>query len=178
MGYLGVVQEIFDKIFEVPSLFPLLFAVLALSIGSASYFNSRMVLALGMRKLILIAFLAMAIVSNFFALYLEWVQTGRPPLWLFMVYMMLTFFSVGFLFGNLNALAMEPLGHVAGLGSALLGFVQSAIAVVIGTLLGLYLHGSVTPLVMSFGTCSLVSLTLLVLEGRFRKSVSVEISSS
>ncbi|MCB0420861.1 MAG: multidrug effflux MFS transporter [Bdellovibrionales bacterium] len=173
VGYLGVVQEIFDKIFQVNHLFPLMFAILALSLGGASYFNSRMVLALGMRKLILTALLSMAIISNLFVVYLEAVQVGAPPLWLFMAYMMLTFFSVGFLFGNLNALAMEPLGHVAGIGSAILGFVQSGIAVVIGTLLGLYMHGSVVPLVMSFGTCSLISLGILILERRFRKSVSV-----
>ena len=43
---------------------------------------------------------------------------GEPPLWLFMGYLLLTFFGVGFVFGNLNALTMEPLGHIAGIGAA------------------------------------------------------------
>ena len=87
VAYLGAVQEIFDKIFHQGPLFPMFFAVLALALGGASFFNSRLVLALGMRRLILSAFLGMAVVSNLFAGYLENFQQGTPPLWLFMAYM-------------------------------------------------------------------------------------------
>ncbi|MEZ4871824.1 MAG: multidrug effflux MFS transporter [Bdellovibrionales bacterium] len=172
VGYLGAVQEIFEKIFNVGTLFPMFFGILALSLGGASFFNSRLVMALGMRRLILSAFMGMAIVSNLFAVYLEAFQVGVPPLWLFMGYMMITFFSVGFLFGNLNAMAMEPLGHIAGIGSSILGFVQSTISVIVGSILGVYFHDSITPLVLSFGSISLISLVILMFERRFRKSVS------
>ncbi len=50
---------------------------------------------------------------------------GKPPLWLFMGYMLLTFLGVGFVFGNLNALTMEPLGHIAGIGAAVLGTIST-----------------------------------------------------
>src|SRR5690606_8007724 len=103
VGYLGAVQEIFSILFNVGDQFPLYFGILALSLGAASFFNARLVMALGMRRLIFLAFLSMAILSNLFAMYLTLMQVGTPPLWLFMTYMMLTFFSVGFLFGNLNA---------------------------------------------------------------------------
>jgi MFS transporter, DHA1 family, multidrug resistance protein len=167
VGYLGAVQDIFSSIFKSGEQFPIYFAILALSIGAASFFNSRLVMALGMRRLIFLAFISMAVLSNLFALYLSLVQVGTPPLWLFMIYMMLTFFSVGFLFGNLNALAMEPLGHVAGMGSALLGFVQSLISVAVGVFLGQFFHENIIPLVLSFGTISLICILILSVEKRF-----------
>ncbi len=169
IGYLGSVQELFDKVYGVGERFPLFFGSLALAIGGASLFNARFVMALGMRKLVLTALFAMAVTSNIFAIYLSATQNGAPPLWFFMLYMLVTFFCVGFLFGNLNAMAMEPLGHVAGIGSAMLGFVQTAISVVVGVGLGRYFHGSVTPLVMSFGTISLICIAILFMEKRFRK---------
>ena len=110
----------------------------------------------------------MALISNLFALYLtNYLPSTPPPLMVFMIYMILTFFSVGFLFGNLNALAMEPLGHVAGVGSALIGFVQSTISVAIGIFLGKYYHESILPLVLSFGGASLICIFILSLEKRF-----------
>ena len=52
-----------------------------------------------------------------------------------MVYLILVFFFLGILFGNLNALAMEPLGHIAGLGSAFVGSVSTLISVVLGAII-------------------------------------------
>ena len=48
-------------------------------------------------------------------------RSGHPALWALMTYLMLSFFGIGLLFGNLNALAMQPLGHIAGTGAAVVG---------------------------------------------------------
>jgi DHA1 family bicyclomycin/chloramphenicol resistance-like MFS transporter len=164
VGYLGAVQEIFAEIFHSADRFPIYFALLALSIGAASFFNSKLVMLFGMRRLIVYAFIFMAILSNAFSFYLSLQDFLNPPLWLFMSYMILTFFSVGFLFGNLNALAMQPLGHVAGMGSAILGFVQSSLSVVIGVYLGQFFHESILPLVISFGTISIICIVIFGIE--------------
>lgn len=161
VGYLGAVQDIFSSIFNDAERFPLYFGMLALSLGTASFFNSKLVMRFGMRRLILTAFISMAILSNIFVIYLLKFQVGNPPLWVFMIYMMLTFLSVGFLFGNLNALAMQPLGRVAGMGSALLGSSQTLISVVVGVGLGRFFHDDVMPLVLSFGAISLICLLIL-----------------
>lgn len=164
VAYLGAVQGIFSNLFHVKEQFPLYFAGLALSIGAASFFNSRLVMRVGMRRLISLAFLSMAILSNIFVIYLYLTDLHTPPLWLFMTYLSPMFFAVGFLFGNLNALAMQPLGHVAGIGSAILGCVQSTISVIVGIGLGHYFHDSIIPLVLSFATISLLSLLILGFE--------------
>lgn len=167
VGYLGAVQNIFTEIFGVGDQFPLFFGLLALSLGAASFFNSRLVMVLGMRKLIFIAFLCLATLSILFGLFLTYIQVGPPALWLFMTYMILAFFAVGFLFGNLNSLAMTPLGHVAGMASALLGFLQTTISVAVGVAIGRYFHHNVFPLVLSFGIVSLICIAILQLEKRF-----------
>ena len=63
-------------------------------------------------------------------------MNGIPPLWLLMVYIMATFFCIGILFGNQNTLAMEPLGHLAGIGSAIVGSLSTLIAMALGAVIG------------------------------------------
>ncbi len=166
VGYLGAVKNLFENVFQVYEQFSLIFAVLALSIGAASFFNARLVMRLGIRRLLSRALVAMVTLSILFIVYLIFWAGERPPLWAFMCYMIPIFFCVGFLFGNLNALAMTPLGHVAGMGSAFLGCVQSSMAVVVGQLIGFYFHTSVLPLAISFGAMGSVCLVILSLETR------------
>ena len=52
------------------------------------------------------------------------------------------FFSVGPLFGNLNVLAMEPLGHIAGVGAAVVASLSMLITVPFGALVGQSFDGT------------------------------------
>jgi len=81
----------------------------------------------------------------------------QPPLWLLMAYLMLVFFCIGILFGNMNSLAMEPLGHVAGTGAAIVGS-HSLIRVLLGTMIGRGYNGTVVPLIAGLGVLAAVSL--------------------
>jgi DHA1 family bicyclomycin/chloramphenicol resistance-like MFS transporter len=65
-----------------------------------------------------------------------------------MAYLMMTFFCVGILFGNQNALAMEPLGHLAGIGAAVVGSLSTLISMPLGTIIGRSYNGTVIPLVI------------------------------
>ena len=71
--------------------------------------------------------------------------SGHPPLWMLMTYLMVAFFGVGLLFGNLNTLAMEPLGHIAGTGAAVVGATSMLISLVLGTSIGQSYNGTVLP---------------------------------
>ena len=83
---------------------------------------------------------------------------GLPPLWFMMSYLMLTFFSVGILFGNQNSLAMEPLGHLAGIGSAVVGSLSTLISMPLGTIIGQNYNGTVLPLIAGLAILSLMSI--------------------
>ena len=79
-----------------------------------------------------------------------------------------TFFSIGMLFGNFNALAMEPLGHIAGLGAALLGSVSTLISLPLGWAIGHFYNGTVLPLVGGFAVLGLMSLGMMTWTERGR----------
>ncbi len=159
-GYLNSSQQIFQLQYELDRMFPLYFAVLAFSFGLATLLNSRLVVRFGMRILAGTALVSMAIFSIVF-LPFSWLMAGHPPLWTLMIYFLLLFFAMGLLFGNLNALAMEPLGHVAGTGSAFVGSVSTLIAVAAGAVIGQSYNGTVLPLVAGFALMSLLSLIMM-----------------
>jgi DHA1 family bicyclomycin/chloramphenicol resistance-like MFS transporter len=160
MGYLNSAQQIFQEQYGLGTKFPLYFAVIALALGGASFTNGRLVMRLGMRTLSSWSVLALVTLSIAFSLF-AFIVGGQPSLAFFMVYLMASFFCVGILFGNLNALAMEPLGHIAGVGAAVVGSLSTFIAVPIGTVIGQGYNGTVLPLVGGFAILSLLSMLVM-----------------
>jgi len=158
IGYLSSAQQILQELYGLGTRFPVYFAVLALAIGSASFLNARIVVRLGMRRLSLRALSAISAISALFVLVAFYFE-GQPPLWMLMAYLLVSFFCIGILFGNMNALAMEPLGHAAGVGAAVVGALSTSIAVPLGILIGTLFDGTVLPVVAGFsilGTAALV----------------------
>jgi DHA1 family bicyclomycin/chloramphenicol resistance-like MFS transporter len=157
LGYLSSAQQIFQEQYALGKLFPLVFGVISFSIGLASLLNARLVMRFGMRFLVqrsLFLIVGLSTLALFVALLL-----GQPPLWLFMAYLMLTFFCVGILFGNQNSLAMEPLGHLAGIGAAVVGSLSTLTSMPLGTIIGRSYNGTVLPLLVGMlllsGLCML-----------------------
>jgi DHA1 family bicyclomycin/chloramphenicol resistance-like MFS transporter len=122
LSYLGASRQIFQDALNVGDMFAIYFGVAALALGAASLLNSMLVMRLGMRLLTHWALVALVLLSGaFFAVFQS--LDGQPSVSLFMAWQLAAFFCVGILFGNLNALAMEPLGHIAGLGATVLPLV-------------------------------------------------------
>jgi MFS transporter, DHA1 family, multidrug resistance protein len=161
IGYLTSAQQIFQDIYDITDLFPLYFAILSLSIGAASLTNANLVMRFGMRKLSKIALITMTILAILFLIPAN-LASGQPDLWSFMIYMMLSFFCIGILFGNFNTLAMEPLGKLAGLGSAVVGSLTTYICMAIGIAIGQNYDTTVLPLVYSFAILGLISLGIML----------------
>ena len=160
LGYLSSAQQIFQEQYDLGELFPIFFALVALSIGLASFLNARLVMRFGMRSLVrwsLLIMLGMAVA----ALGITLLASGQPPLWFLMIYFMLTFFCVGILFGNNNALAMQPLGRMAGIGAAVVGSLSTFISVPLGTTIGQSYNGTVLPLLTGIAILSGFSLFIV-----------------
>lgn len=149
LAYLSASQTIFVEYYAAQNAFPYIFAVLALSIGLASYFNGKMVMRFGMHTLVRHALTGVIIFSLVF-LSLVFAFNGLPPLWLCIGVLFVGFFFVGILFGNMNALAMEHLGHIAGFGVALVGSLSSAISVPVAIFVDSFLDGDLYPLAVGF----------------------------
>ena len=160
LGYLNSSQQIFQEQYALGKLFPLFFATISLSLGMASFLNARLVMRYGMRKLVRWA-LGIAFGLAVIFLGISMLLVGQPPLWLLMAYLMMSFFCTGILFGNLNALAMQPLGHLAGIGAAIVGSFATLISMLLGTLIGRSYNGTILPLVL--GMTVLSGITIFVI---------------
>jgi DHA1 family bicyclomycin/chloramphenicol resistance-like MFS transporter len=148
LGYLNSTQQIFQEQYALGTSFPLYFAFISLSLGMASLTNARAVMRFGMRFLASRS-LFFIFGSSILALGIALLTAGHPPLWILVLYLMLTFFGIGILFGNLNTLAMEPLGHLAGTGAAIVGSLSTLISIALGTMIGHSYDGTIFPLVTS-----------------------------
>ncbi len=158
-GYLNSSQQVLQEFYGLGPRFPLAFGSLALSLGAALWFNTRLVNLYGMRLLIRRALAGISILSCLYWVF-AWLHGGTPPLWTLMTCLLLVFFCIGLLFGNLNAIAMEPLGHIAGMGAAMVGSLSTLIAVPLGILIGQLYNHTVLPLIGGFALFNIIALLL------------------
>lgn len=158
--YLSSAQQLFQHAYELGEWFPAYFAGLALAFGMSSYINGKQVMHFGMHRIVRFA-LNLMTVSSFLFIFVTWWFSGLPALWITTIYMLLTFFCIGLIFGNLNALAMQPLGHIAGIGAAVVGSLSTFIAVTMAVIIGRYFDGTVHPQVIGFFVSGLATLALM-----------------
>lgn len=152
LAYLSASQTIFVGFYQAEQTFPYLFALLAFSIGMASFFNGKMVMKFGMHTLVRFALFGAIIFSM--TLYITLlIYSGLPPMALLVALFFAGFFFIGVLFGNVNAIAMEPLGHIAGLGAAIIGSLTSAMAVCVAVLIDSFLIDNLYPIAIGFLIC-------------------------
>lgn len=149
LAYLSASQTIFVDMYQRKAEFPYIFALLAFSIGIASFFNGRMVMQLGMRKLCrmsLVGTVVFALIFNGVLLTFD----GLPPIAVTIAVMFVGFFFIGILFGNLNAMAMQPLGEMAGLGAAIIGSLTSLLSVPVALFIDSFLSDNLYPIGLGF----------------------------
>jgi DHA1 family bicyclomycin/chloramphenicol resistance-like MFS transporter len=159
---ISTVQPVFDETFGRAATFPLWFAAIALASAVGSLINASLVERLGMRR-IAGAALAAQVAASWaaaaafgagaheaamgFAIYVAWIGT--------------LFFCIGLTIGNLNALAMEPMGHIAGLAASVIGAISTVLAVAIAAPVGLLFDGTPTPIALGVGVGATLALLLV-----------------
>ncbi|EPX80327.1 multidrug effflux MFS transporter [Litoreibacter arenae] len=162
-GCLSSVQQIFETSFDRAASFPYWFALIALVAGSASVLNARLVVRVGMQRMIAAGF-GMQIFFSV-AVVLAGLSTSVPfPL--YVIWTTSLFFMAGLVIGNLNALAMEPVGHIAGLAASVLGAVATVLGAAIAAPIGLAFDG--TPLPLAIATTILSTLGYAIVKRGLR----------
>lgn len=160
MVYLSTSQQIFQEQYALGELFPYIFASTAFSVGFATFTNSQLVMRFGAFNIAYKATIAYTLISIFYVILFH---TGNnPSVHVLVLFFLMQFFAIGFLFGNLRSLAMEPLGHIAGIGSAINGFVSTVMAVPIANYIGSFVKTSVLPLFIGFSVFGVLSFLVFI----------------
>jgi len=159
MVYLSASQHIFQVQYDLIEEFPFIFAGLAIGVGFATFLNGSLVLKYGMLKLVKVSMIFFTLIPIIYIILFY--GKVNPSVTTLLFFFGLQFFSIGFLFGNLRALAMQPVGHIAGIGSAINGFVSTIMAVPIATYIGGFVNTTALPLFVGFTACGLLSLLTL-----------------
>ncbi|TDQ34818.1 DHA1 family bicyclomycin/chloramphenicol resistance-like MFS transporter [Phyllobacterium brassicacearum] len=166
-GFINSAQQIYVGIYDLGVWFPVAFAGVAVTMAFSSFVNSRFVGRFGMRRLSHGALLAFLGINGFWLL-LTLFGPHPTPFVLYMLLFALAMFQFGWIGANFNALAMEPLGHVAGTASSVLGFMSTAGGGAIGALIGQAYDGTTLPLVAGYFVLSLIGLIFVLIAERGR----------
>ncbi|MGE3714418.1 MAG: multidrug effflux MFS transporter [Alphaproteobacteria bacterium] len=158
LGYLNSSLQIFHGIFATGDMFAVYFGILALCIGAAFFSNSALVRRHGMRKLTRMALSGLTVASIIF---MSATLTGHATLLTFMLFMGVAFFAMGLTFGNMNAMAMEPMGHMAGMAAGFIGAVSSVVSLGLGAVIGQMYDGTLLPIATGFVILAPASLALM-----------------
>jgi MFS transporter, DHA1 family, multidrug resistance protein len=154
--YLATSQQIFAEQYQQGGYFALWFGGFAVGLAMAMIFNGRTVRQYGMRNLSKYALWAF-IADWVLMLAASLLYSGQPPLLLVAGLMFISFFASGMIFGNYNAMAMEPMGHIAGMAAAVSGALSSFMAIAIGGMAARQYDGTLTPVALAFvayGICA------------------------
>ncbi|NNK18542.1 MAG: Bcr/CflA family drug resistance efflux transporter, partial [Maribacter sp.] len=133
-------------------------------IGLATFLNGTLVLRFGMRKL---AFTALTFFSGFAILYLAlfW-NSSNPSLIVLIAFLSVQFFCLGFVWGNIRSIAMEPIGHIAGIGAAITGFISTILSIPIAAYIGSFVQETVLPMFIGLAICGLLSIAVFIIMRR------------
>jgi DHA1 family bicyclomycin/chloramphenicol resistance-like MFS transporter len=163
--YLSSSQQIFQEQYGLKDEFPYIFAGLAIVFGFSIFLNAMLVVRFGMEKLVSYALFLFFGVSLLYVVLFY--GAPNPSIEIVLTFFALQFFAISFLFGNLRALSMEPVGHIAGIAAAITGFISTLMAVPISIIIGRYISDTALPLFLGFLGCSFLSLLILFYVKRY-----------
>jgi len=154
------IQPVFDHGFGRAAEFPYWFAAIAVVSASASFLNARVVMRLGMRRVVELTLVTEFAIAGALSLGILAGGLGAAYFPGFIIWMASVFFVAGLTIGNLTALGMEPLGDMAGLGASLIGSLATVSAVIIAIPIGFAFDGTPLPLAIGVCLCSACALAL------------------
>ena len=176
MVYLSATQQIFQEQYNLIDEFPYIFSGMALGIGLATFLNGTFVLRFGMLKLASISTIALTLISIIYIILFH--GEANPSSSIVILFLGLTLFPIGFIFGNTNALTMQPIGHIAGIGAAISGFVSTIIAVPVATFIGRFIDTTALPVFVGFAVCGVLSLILILFFNISNKKASAKLKKN
>ncbi|MAM62407.1 MFS transporter [Maritimibacter sp. UBA3975] len=165
IAYLSAAEQLWVDALGVGEAFPIYFAIIALLSAGAGFVNSRLVMRVGMRRMLIAAFGSQTAFAGL--AFVLWtfggMETASDPvrIGVFMAWSFSLFFINGLTLGNVTALAMEPLPHVAGTAAAVIGAFGMGLGMPIAAGIGQAFDGTPRPIMLGAFACSMVALALV-----------------
>jgi len=171
LAYISASQQIFQEQYGLVDEYTYIFSGLAIVIGLATYLNGMLVMKFGMLRLVTLSLSSLLTISTLYVILYN--QEGNPPVIVLIVFFGLTLFTTGFIVGNLNALAMQPIGHIAGIGAAIVGFISTIITILLATIIGRFISTTALPVFMGFSFCGFLALLIILSLRLARKNIAM-----
>ncbi len=162
-SFINSVQQIVFDVFRAPELIGVIFACIAGPMAISSYINSRLVRRYGSRRILLVA---LTVFTGMATLHLITAQTLGETIWTFALLQGLTMGCFGLIGANAGALAMEPLGHIAGTASSVQGVITTIGGALIGFYIGQHFDGTTLPFMIGFVVCGAAALAVAIWANR------------
>ncbi|WP_170455444.1 multidrug effflux MFS transporter [Ruegeria arenilitoris] len=168
---LTMVQPVYDVIHDRADSFPFWFGFVALMSGSASLLNAAVVVRVGMRRMVTWALAGQILITSLVIALNMSNLSPQASFALFVFWQTTVFFMAGVTMGNLNAIAMEPMGHIAGMAASVIGSISTVLAAAIAAPVGLLFDGTLGPLTIGILIMCVLAFGLMVHMGRIEDRV-------
>ncbi len=160
-GLIVQMQPIYDDTYGRADTFPYWLGAIALvSAASTSLANAVLVERLGMRFMVTVGLLGQVICAVAAAAAI-W-QMPQIGFGVFVVWQFMVIWLTGLCIGNLNAIALEPMGHIAGLTASITGAFATIGAAVVASVVGRLFDGTALPLILSIGVLGCFGLAAIL----------------
>lgn len=169
---LMMIQPVYEQIYDKQDSFHFWFGGIALVSAFASFLNAVLVVRLGMRRLITMALAIQIVLSAAVIIHDGTLGTGTFAV--FALWQAYVFFQAGLTIGNLNAIAMEPMGHIAGMAASVIGAVSTVLAAAIASPIGLLFDGTLRPLIGAVFIMAALAYVVMRYMGRVEARLPAE----
>lgn len=157
--YVASSEHIIGGLYGKPALFPWIFGGMGLLMALSTFANSYISTRYGARRALRGLLLSYTLLAAGLAIVTA--SVGNPP-------PMLVFFTAVTLMMSINlaiepnssTLALEPMGHVAGIASSVYGTIFFSVGATLGAIISDLMHHSVSPLVISYLVIGISGLLL------------------
>ena len=160
-SYIASAPQIFIYWLNVETKFPIYFCGIAFFAAFSNILNALLVEKLGMWFLSTCAcgFNMVFSIITLCLFYAEIIPSSYN-LYIFIIWSCVLLFTMALSVGNLMALAMEPVGHIAGLASSIIGSTSTLISITIAIFIGMLFNGTGLPLIFGVTILAILSFAL------------------
>lgn len=154
-SYIVATPQIFGELYGLGDNFIYAFMAAAAALAASSILNGKLVKTVVLRKIVHRALAAFLILSIIFFIISYF---SHMPFLLMLIINMGTMFLFGFVITNTTAIALEPMGHIAGTASAVVNTISVSVGALIGGTIGQLYDGTLVPMATGYLILAVVAI--------------------